>query len=235
MKIVDDHAFLGTTIYVDQDLGGLISYMDEFGIEVSVVVAPPPGPFYEEANRVVQEAVRKNPERLVALFRANPHLEGEGERVENALRGQGFVGVQMDPTNDGYGVASPVVEPVIKAVEECGTPVYIHSGDSIFCPPEGVADLAVKYEAVNFVMPMSRRAPKAARGLSNLYLMTRPFPTLAFQRGYAENFDLDRLIFATDSPLGSPSIELRRVELAGLDSDLKSKILGGNLQRLISI
>ena len=235
MKIVDGHAFLGTTIYVNQDLDSLISYMDRLGIEVSVVVAPPPGPFYEEANRVVQKAVRRYPRRLVTLYRANPHLEGEAERVENALQEQGFMGVQIDPTNDGYGVGSPVVEPVIKAAKEHNAPVYVHSGDSIFCPPEDVADLAAKFGAVDFVMPMSRRAPRAAQDRSNLYLMTRPFPTLAFQRGYAENFDLDRVIFATDSPIGSPEIELRRVELADLDPDVKLKILGGNLQRIIAI
>ena len=235
MKIIDGHAYLGKTIYVDQDLNSLISYMDRLGIEVSVVVAPPPGPFYEEANRIVQEAVQKYPKRLVALYRANPHLEGEAERIENALREQGFVGVQMDPTNDGYGVGSPVVEPIITAAEEYSAPVYVHSGDSIFCPPEDVADLAAKFEAVDFVIPMSRRASRAARDRSNLYLMTRPFPTLAFQRGYAEKFDLGRVIFATDSPLGSPEIELRRVELADPDPDVKLKILGGNLQRIISI
>jgi len=235
MKIVDGHAFLGRTIYVNQDLDSLTSYMDRLGIEVSVVVAPPPGPFYEDANRIVQEAVRKYPERLVALYRANPHLEGEADRVENALQEQGFVGVQMDPTNDGYGVGNSVVEPIIKAAEEHSAHVYVHSGDSIFCPPEDVADLAAKFEAVDFVMPMSRRAPRAARDRSNLYLMTRPFPTLAFQRGYAENFDLERVIFATDSPIGCPEIELRRVELADLDPEVKLKILGGNLRRIIPI
>lgn len=233
MKVVDGHAFLGRSIYLDQDLDDLISYMDRLGIDGAVIVAPPPGPFYEEANSIVQEAAGRCPGRLAALYRANPHLSGEAERVESALRDQGFLGVQIDPTNDGYGVGSPIVEPLIRVAEESGAPVYVRSGDSIFCPPEAVADLAAKFEAVNFVMPTSRRAPRAARDRGNLYLMTRPFPTLAFQRGYAENFDLDRLIFATDSPIGSPDIELRRVELAGLDADTKSKILGGNLQRIM--
>ena len=235
MKVIDGHAFLGETIYVSQSPEGLIAEMDRLGIGVSVVVAPPPGPFYREGNQLVSEAAHRYPERLAALYRVNPHLEGEVKRAREELEGRGFIGVHLDPTNDGYWVGSPICEPVVRVAEELGMPVYVHSGDSIFCPPEDVADLASKFEDVNFITPMSRRAPRAAKGRDNLHLTTRPFPTLAFQRGYAENFDLDRLIFATDSPLGSPEIELRRVELAGLDLKVKGKILGGNLQRIAGI
>ncbi|MFQ6053344.1 MAG: amidohydrolase family protein, partial [Candidatus Bathyarchaeia archaeon] len=160
MTVVDGHAFLGRSRSLDQDLDDLISYMDRLGIDGAVIVAPPPGPFYEEANSIVQEAAGRCPRRLAALYRVNPHLSGEAERVESALRDQGFLGVQIDPTNDGYGVGSPIVEPLIRVAEESGAPVYVRSGDSIFCPPEAVADLAAKFEAVNFVMPTSRRAPR---------------------------------------------------------------------------
>ncbi|RLI10234.1 hypothetical protein DRO42_01965 [Candidatus Bathyarchaeota archaeon] len=235
MRVIDGHVFLGETIYVSQGPEDLIAKMNQVGIEVSVIVAPPPGPFYEEANKVVREAVQRYPGRLAALYRVNPHLEGEVERTREALEERVFVGLHLDPTNDGYGVGSQVVEPVIKVAGEMGVPVYVHSGDSIFCPPEAVADLASKFVNVNFITPMSRRAPRAVQDRGNLYLTTRPFPTLAFQRGYAENLDPSRLIFATDSPLGSPEIEMRRVELAGLDADVKEKVLGGNLQRIMGL
>ena len=58
--------------------------MDRLGVDISVVVAPPPRPFYGEANACVLEAVKKHPGRLAALFRANPHLEGEDERFRDA-------------------------------------------------------------------------------------------------------------------------------------------------------
>ncbi len=234
MRIIDGHVFLGKSVYVEQNPQSLITEMDRLGIEVSVIVAPPPGPFYKDANDMILRNVQNYPNRLVALYRANPHLEGEEERVREALN-SGFTGIQLDPTNEGFGVGSLIIEPIIQVAEELKNVVFIHSGDSIFCPPESVADLALKFDEVKFITPMSRRAPQAVKGCANLYLMTRPFPTLAFTRGYAENFDPDRLIFATDSPLGVPEIELKRVELAGLDYDVKEKILGGNLQCIIHI
>jgi predicted TIM-barrel fold metal-dependent hydrolase len=127
------------------------------------------------------------------------------------------------------------MDPLVEVAGEEGVPVYIHSGDSIFCPPEAVADYAARFKGVNFVTTMSSRAPRAARGCDNLYLMTRPFPTLAFQTGHDEGFDLDRLIFASDAPLSSLEVEMRCLELAGLKEARREKILAGNLGRIMRI
>ncbi|RLG46407.1 MAG: hypothetical protein DRN92_05325 [Thermoproteota archaeon] len=233
MRIIDGHVFVGKSIFMEQKVDDLLAEMDRLGIEASVIVAPPPGPFYEDANEFVMEAAKKHPNRLIPLYHANPQLEKEEERVRDALDVEGFVGIQLDPTNDGYFLRSHVVEPVVKVAEELGRPVYVHSGDSIFCPPEYVADLASKFESVNFITSMSIRAPRAARDRNNLYLLTRPFPTLFFKLGFAEEFDLDRLIFASDSPLDVAQIELRRIELAGLEPEVLRKILGDNLRRVL--
>jgi hypothetical protein len=65
MTIIDGHAFLGKTIYMEQSGETLIANMDRLGVDVSVVVAPPPGPFYGETNACVLEAVKKHKGRLV--------------------------------------------------------------------------------------------------------------------------------------------------------------------------
>ncbi len=234
MKVIDGHVFLGKTIYMEQSPETLIANMDKFSVDISVVVAPPPGPFYTEVNAYVMEAVKKYPSRLAALYRANPHLEGEDDRFREALE-QGFAGLQLDPTSDGYGVGSEIMEPVVKLAEKEGVPVYIHSGDSIFCPPEAVADFASRFQGVNFVTSQSRRAHRATKNCGNLHLMTRPFPTLSFLRGYADNIDLDRLIFTSDAPIGNLDLELKRVELSELEQETREKILGGNLRRIIKI
>ena len=232
--IIDGHVFLGKTIYMEQTGETLIANMDRLGVDISVVVAPPPGPFYGEANAYVLEAVKKYPGRLAALFRANPQLEGEEDRFRDAL-GRGFSGVQLDSTNDGYGVGSDRMEPVVKVAEEEEVPVYIRSGDSIFCPPEAVADYASKFREVNFVTSQSRRAFRAVKGCGNIYITTRPFPTLAFQRGFADELDLDRIIFTSDAPLGNLDLEMRSVELSRLEDEKRERILGGNLRRILQI
>ena len=235
MKVIDGHTFLGKTIYMTQSPDRLVSDMDRLEVDVSVVVAPPPGPFYHNANRFVRESAKKHPRRLAALYRANPLLTGEADRIGEALKDQEFVGIQLDPTNDGYGIGGSTANQIISLAGEHGVPVYVHSGDSIFCPPEYIADLASNFENVNFVTRMSSRAPRAAQACGNLYLMTQPFPTIAFQRGHSEGFDLDRLIFTSESPVGSLDVEMKAMELAGLDKVTKEKLLGSNLQRIMEL
>lgn len=233
--MIDGHAFIGKSIYMEQSSGELISKMDHLGLKATVVIAPPPGPFYEDANNFIRERAMEFPDRLIPIFRANPHLEGESERVRIALTDQGFRGIQLDSKNDGYGVGDKIMNPIIKIANDLGVPVYIHSGDSIFCPIKAVADYASKFEKVNFITNFSKRAYKVAMNQKNLYLMTRPFPTLMFRRGNKASLDIDRLIFTSDAPIGSLELELKRVELSGLEQEAKDKIFGGNLKRLIEI
>ena len=233
--MIDGHAFLGKSIYMEQSSGELISKMDHLGLKATVVIAPPPGPFYEDANNLIRERAMEFPDRLIPIFRTNPHLEGESERVRIALTDQGFRGIQLDSKNDGYGVGDKIMNPIIQVAKDLGVPVYIHSGDSIFCPIKAVADYASRFEKVNFITNFSQRAYKVAMKENNLYLMTRPFPTLMFKRGNTKSLNIDRLIFTSDAPIGSLELELKRVELSGLGQEAKDKILGENLKRLIEI
>ncbi len=233
--MIDGHEFLGKSIYMEQSSVDLISRMDRLGLKATVVIAPPPGPFYEDANNFIRERAMEFPDRLIPIFRTNPHLEGESERVRIALTDQGFRGIQLDSKNDGYGVGDKIMNPIIQVAKDLGVPVYIHSGDSIFCPIKAVADYASRFEKVNFITNFSQRAYKVAMKENNLYLMTRPFPTLMFKRGNTKSLDIDRLIFTSDAPIGSLELELKRVELSGLRQEAKDKIFGGNLKRLIEI
>lgn len=233
--MIDGHAFLGKSIYMEQSSGDLISKMDRLGLKATVVIAPPPGPFYEDANNLIRERAIEFPDRLIPIFRANPHLEGESERVRIALTDQGFRGIQLDPKNDGYGVGDKIMNPIIQIAKDLGIPVYIHSGDSIFCPINAVADYASRFEKVNFITNFSQRDYKVAMNKNNLYLMTRPFPTLMLKRRKTINLDIDKLIFTSDAPIGNLELELKKVELSGLEQEAKDKIFGGNLKRLIKI
>lgn len=198
MEILDGRVFLGHSVYVRQGPEEVLREMERSGGEASVVVAPPPGPFYEEANMAVLEAVRRYARKLIPLYRANPNLEGEEERARRAL-GEEFIALYLDPANDGYWVSEQHLEPLLRVAEEFEAPIYIPSGSSIFSTPEAVADLASNFSDVDFITSMSLRAPRACRGLNNLYLLTHPFPTLAFRRGFTEGLEVERLIFSSDS------------------------------------
>lgn len=233
--MIDGLVYLGRSIYMEMTAGALLADMDRLGVEKAVVVAPPPGPFYSEANDYVRGAASAHPGRLVPLYRVNPHLEDEAEKARRALEEQGFKGLYLDPTNDGYGVGSEVMNPFAELARDLGAPVYIHSGDSIFCPPETVADYAGAFGEVNFVTDFSRRAPRAAKGCPNLYILSRPFPTLGFQRDRLKADYIDTLVFNSEAPLGSLDLELRRVDLSRLEENVREKVMGGTLGHIMQV
>jgi len=72
--IIDGHIFLGKSSYMEQTKETIIANMEKQGIDTSVVVAPPPGPYYDKANQTVAEAT-KNTKRLIPLYHANPFIE----------------------------------------------------------------------------------------------------------------------------------------------------------------
>ncbi|MFP3951940.1 MAG: amidohydrolase family protein [Candidatus Bathyarchaeia archaeon] len=231
--IIDGHVYLGHTVYIDYGVDDLLSDMDRLGITKTVVTAPPPGPFYHEANQLIEETVQSYEDSLIGLFKANPQHDVEAEKVEEALESGIYSGIDLDPTNDGYGVGSSIMDPIVDVAGEYNVPVYVHSGDSIFCPPEAVARYASETPDVNFITSMSRRAPEASMDVDNLYLLSNPFPALAFQRGRADRYPVERLIFASEAPLGSQDVELTAVEQAGLEEEVRDMILGGTLLKLL--
>ena len=103
MKVIDGHAFLGSSKYMSQSPEELISKMDRLGVSSSVVVAPPPGPFYTKINEFVGNAALRFPGRLVPLLRVNPHLEGETERLGGPWRRAGSGGFSSTPPTTDTG------------------------------------------------------------------------------------------------------------------------------------
>ena len=232
--IIDGHTFLGKSIYLSQTSNELLKKMDKHKIDFSVVTAPAPGPFYDDANSFVKKEVMKNKDRLIALYRTNPCVKGTVEKLRSNLDNGVFKGIKLDPTNDGYGVGN-FLDDILVVAEDFNVPVYIHSGDSIFCPPESVAEYAKKHPKISFITPRSRRAPQAAEHVNNLYLMSRPFPAVTFQRGNLDYFEIDKLIFISDSPIGNHKVELVAVEQAGLEDKVYQKIMSENIKQIFDI
>lgn len=234
MGIIDALTFLGETIYWKQSAEDLIKRMDKNGIDMAVATPPPPGPDYTEANRRVYEAVKRYPDRIIGFFRVNPHY---GEKVlkeaEVAVKDWGFKGFKLDPTNEAYGVTSRVVEDVMELARELKVPVYFHTGDSIFCPPEGVGEVARLYPKVTVMMHSS--GIRAAIAQQNIVLATGPLGGPRLLDTISERFDPRRVVFSTRVPIGFPELELRIVELSTLSGENKCLIMGENIKRILRL
>jgi len=236
MVVIDALTFLGDTLYWKMSADELVKRMDKNRIDVAIATPPPPGPDYTEANKLVYEATKRYSNRIVGFYRVNPHY---GEKVlkeaETAVKEWGFKGFKLDPTNDAYGVTSQSVENVMELARALKVPVYFHTGDSIFCPPEGVGDIARLYPRVTVMMHASGEAFRVATTQPNVVLATGPLGGPRLLDSLPDRFDLRRVVFSTRMPIGFPELELRIVELSILSEDRKRLIMGENVKRILGL
>jgi len=236
VAVVDALAFLGETLYWKQSAEDLVKRMDKNGIDAAVVTPPPPEPDYTEANRRVHEAVERHPNRIIGFFRVNPHYgEKALEEAEAAVKDWGFKGFKLDPTNEAFGLYPRAVEGVMELARALKVPVYFHTGDSIFCPPEAVGQIAKLYPKVTVMMHGSGPAAMMAQSHENIVLATGPLGGPRFLETALERLDPRRIVFTTRSPIGFPELELRILELSTISEQHRRLIMGENIKRILGL
>jgi len=236
MEVIDALTFLGETHYWKQSAEDLIERMDKNDVDMAVATPPPPGPDYTEANKRVHEAVKRHPDRIIGFFRVNPHYKEKALKdAELAIKDWGFKGFKLDPTNEGFGLYPRAVEGVMELARALKVPVYFHTGDSMFCPPERVGEIAKLYPKVTVMMHASRATAMIAMSQQNIVLATGPMGGPRLLDTAQESFDINRLVFSTRAPIGFPELELKIMELSTLSVDNKRLVMGENIKRILGI
>ena len=234
--VIDALAFLGETLYWKQSAEDLVKRMNKNGIDAAVATPPPPGPDYTEATRRVQEAVERHPDRIIGFFRVNPHYgEKALNEAETAVKDWGFKGFKLDPTNEAFGLYPRAVEGVMELARALKVPVYFHTGDSIFCPPEAVGQIAKLYPKVSVMMHGSGSAAMMAQYHENIILATGPLGGTRLLETALERLNPKRVVFTTRSPIGFPELELRIMELSTISKEHRRLIMGENIKRMLGL
>lgn len=247
--VIDALAYVGESVYLKKKItvDDLIKRMDANNIDMAVVTAPPPGPEYQEANKVVYDAIKKYPDRLMGFYKLNPLFgKPELERAEKAVEDWGFKGFKLDPKDEGYNIGAPSVKLVMELAEKLQVPVFSQSGESQFCMPEAVVFTAASFPGITVMMRSENIAvrlathPRLAEDLKNLVFGTYPLRgshngVSGFLKGLPKTFDPRRVVFTTEVPFGYPELELKTIELTKPDEEALRLIMGENIKRLLKI
>lgn len=229
----------------------MLRKMDENGIDVIVTHpilwgAPgvPSWESYVNANKIVADAAKRYPKRIVGFVRVNPHYkEKAADYLEKAIRQMGMSGLKLHPRNEVYPVNSEaLVHPLMGRAKKLKIPVLTHSGDDDFCTPLLVGQLAESFPEVTIIMGHmgSNRASEAiyfAKKLDNIVLETSFDRPLSVLRTAIDTIGVERVIFGSD--MGgtalphSPKLEIMRFDYLSLKADEKEMIMGRNIARIL--
>jgi predicted TIM-barrel fold metal-dependent hydrolase len=218
---------------VSLDGTGLVALMREHGIATGLVFHPD--------NELVRTTLVRQPG-VYCLVWANPRMPGAVDETRRLLDepGSRFRGVKLHPLLDGYHPDDPIVHPIVELLIERGLPALIHCGHPIFTLPWSIEELIRRYPTARIVLGhmghgnivyINAAIDVAARN-PNVFLETSGMPMHSKIREAVERVGPDRVLYGSDAPFHHPSVELTKVRVSGLSSELVDRVLGENGREL---
>lgn len=141
-----------------------VANMDAAGVAVSCVfsqdtgmAAGEPEVPMEEQNRMIAEAARRFPDRLIPFFTIDPRRPGALDMFARAVEDWGMKGLKLHPTS-GYFPYDQVVYPLYEKCMEYGMPVLFHTGSQPaplkfrYTQPINVDDVAADFPDLPIIM-----------------------------------------------------------------------------------
>ena len=233
--IIDSHMHVGDfpLFNVSIDVTGLVSEMRENHVATGFVFHPD--------NPMVRALIGRTTG-LHGLVWVNPR---DPDAVATTARlldepGSKFRGVKLHPLLDGYHPDDPAVHPIIELLIERDLPALIHCGHPIFTLPWSIEELVVRYPEARIILGhmghgniiyINAAIDVAARN-PNVYLETSGMPMHSKIREAVERVGSDRVLYGSDTPFHHPSVELAKVRVSGLSTDLTERVLGANSRGL---
>ena len=142
----------------------LVASMDAAGVDRSCIFAVDyalltgePGVPIEEQNRMIADAAKRFPGRLLPFFTVDPRREGAHSMFRVAVEAWGMRGLKLHPAA-GYFASDRVCYPLYELCVEYGIPVLIHTGSqpapmkSRFARPAYVDDVAADFPGLPIIM-----------------------------------------------------------------------------------
>lgn len=236
---IDGYCTLGVDREYDILEFSLLKAMDS-GDVAKAIVAPPDrllAVYNREGNDRMLSAARTHRDRFIPACSANPWY---GEAAAQELRRACEEGARMlvlHPSVQGFSANDELAFPLISVAAEYKVPVYIHTGPPGNSTPWQVADLAERYQSVDFIMGHCGATDfwndviYAAGSCGNIYLessMARPF---IFAR-YLETLGKAKGILGSWAPLNDLQYEWQQMRKF-IPQEAFNDIAGANVRRLL--
>ncbi len=215
MPVIDCHMHLGQGVHLSMCEGELLARMDEAGTGIGI--ACPVDRFLAVANREGNDLLiavsGKHKDRIFGMAAANPWYGGDAvKEIRRALE-KGLRGLVLHPVYQGFRLSDTIVDPLIRAAEEYGVPVYVHTGTAGIAEPFHAVELARRHPGVNFIMghagssDYGEDAVRALEFAPNIWLET--------SRNGPANYNfwrvkkcVSRVVFGSGAPEYIPSVEI---------------------------
>ena len=239
------------------DPAKLLARMDADGIDrVGLInyVSPDLMGFTAEANPWMVSYASADPSRLLAFGSVHPRFSSDVAGDTRRVIDSGARALKVHPPHqlfraNAYQDGLPALADLYRVAEECGIPVTIHTGTSVFPgarsrfgDPMDVDDVAIDFPKLRILLAHGGRplwmdhAFFVVRRHPNVCLEVSGIPPAKLLEYFPRLEELaDKTIWGTDWP--SPGVKSMRANVDAflalpLSDETKTKILGSNAERI---
>jgi predicted TIM-barrel fold metal-dependent hydrolase len=242
--IIDSHAHCDVRFGWEHTPEVVLKMMAEANIDKAVITtyADIPGDDPRTLERFI-EALEKYPDKIVAGFiRLNPWYGRKAEELMEEVSKRPYMkGLKLHPVSCLMRPNDSPVLSLVKKAGELGWPVYFHSGDEPMSMPTQIGKAAKACPGTKIIMGHTggffywKDAIKNARKYSNIYCETSATPFANAIRKAVDTIGPERVIFGSDMPAMHPTVELEKIEAAGLTEDEKQLVLCDNAKLMLGL
>ncbi len=172
---------------------------------------------------------------LIPAATIDPRGYFAGMDMAAKLVSQGFKMFRFFPSEQGWPLDHAVFEDILDELETTPTPIMINAsrtGDaSALGRILGGRQHPLILEGVTF--ETLAEAVSVMKKHSNIYVETHGLIAPGAIKFLAEQVGTERIVFGSDCPRSSLAGALRLMQDSGLSDEDKSKVLGGNIKRLL--
>ena len=234
--------------HTDGTLSGLISSMDEYGVDKSFVLNIATNPHQQENVNKFAAAINNYKGRIISFGSITPDCPDKKSAAKQ-IKESGLYGIKLHPDFMSHDFADDAFSEVLSACAEYDLTVIIHAGldfvslDHVHATPEMIASVCDKFPSLRLVCAhfgANFMYEKSAELLStkNIWIDTAYSSHVNDVKGAKKvfaAFDNDRIMFATDSPWETPADTMAFIDKLGLSAEQKEKLFYKNAEGLIDL
>jgi uncharacterized protein len=231
---VDEAMPLARDITDDADCEKLVRRMDQYGVDVTVLLAVDildRGMSDEaviEMNGECAKAAARHPDRTLAIASVDPRRSEAPALFRHCIENLGMKGLKWQP-QEGFYVNSKEAYEVLNVLNEYGLPLIAHcasasDGRAKFCAPILFDDITLDFPNIDIIAvhmgymgwrewaTLAQFKPRLCGDLSMWDLMAVSKPHL-FRRYLREALDIvgtEQILFGSDGPSFEPVVPMKR-------------------------
>ncbi len=239
----------GITAATDGTLNGLLHSMEQSGVNLSVIMPVVTKPSQFDSINTFAKSINENSKGEVLSFGGiHPDCENYKEKLDY-IKSLDLPGIKIHPDYQGVFIDDIRYMRIIEYANELGLMILTHAGvdiglpEPVHCPPDKMRKVIDAIHPEKLIVAHFggwRQWEMVYDYLAgeNVYFdtaFTFDYITTEMFLKIWEKHDKSKILFATDSPWGSASKNIARINELPLTAQEKEAILSGNAKKLLRL